>query len=267
MELQLQKWFTAIHNRRSRRTFISKKIEVEKIKVLKEVIEIINISNNEVRLVLVEKSPDELLIGTIGPYGKITAAPTYVAVVGDLNGYHCYERAGYSGQGIVLEANNHGISSCWIAGYFNNELAAKELEVKKSETVIAIIPLGYARKNYSLTEKMMNQVGDYHKRKPIRKIVSGLPMEKWPNWIATSIQAASLAPSAYNRQPFQYIIGTDHSITIATEKADQETNIPIEIDLGIVMLHIELAARHHLINWEWDFIENEELTIFREITS
>lgn len=267
MDLDFEKWFTAMQNRRSRRTFISKQLEPNTLQIVKEVIEELNKIHNEVRLVLVEEAPDELLIGTVGPYGRITGALAYVAVVCDDNSDYTYERGGYIGQGIVLEASSNGLSSCWIAGYFNNQLATRKLAVKENETVMAIIPIGYARKNYSLTEKMMNQAGDYHKRKPIRKIVSGLPMEEWPNWIESSIHAASLAPSAYNRQPFQFIIDADHSITIVIDKPDQETKVRKEIDLGIVMLHIELTAKHHHIKGEWEIKESERQIIFKEMTS
>lgn len=156
MDLDFEKWFTAMQNRRSRRTFISKQLEPTTLEIVKQVIEELNKLHSEVRLVLVEEAPDELLIGTVGPYGRITGALAYVAVVCDHSSDYSYERGGYIGQAIVLEASSNGLSSCWIGGYFNSELATKKLSVQEKEAVMAIIPIGYARKNYSLTEKMMN---------------------------------------------------------------------------------------------------------------
>ncbi|MFN7250090.1 MAG: nitroreductase family protein [Anaerobacillus sp.] len=265
MSLRFENWFKAIKLRRSRRTYVSKQIELEVSSSLQNVISELNERYEEVRLVYIEKSPEEVFVGAVGPYGKITGAVAYFALVLNEDSNFSFEKAGFIGQAIVLEAATHGLSTCWVGGHFNKGIACKQVNLDNNEKVVAVIPVGYARKNLSLTEKMMNQVGDYHKRKSVTEIVDGLPEEQWPEWLRSVISAASLSPSAYNRQSVQFIIGEDESITIKIANPNEETNVPKGIDRGIAMLHIEVATKHHNINGNWQFNHEDNVVIFRKL--
>lgn len=263
LSLQFDKWFKAIPLRRSRRTYIFKTIEAEVFHSLNDVIAELNQTYKGVRLLLVERSPDPIFVGAVGPYGKITGAPSFIALVVNEQVDFRYEKGGYIAQGLVLETVDYGLSTCWVGGYFNKEVAEQLIKVNDHERIIAILPFGYARKNYSLTEKMMNQVGDYHKSKSIKETVDGLPMEKWPKWIEKAIYSANLAPSAYNRQSLRYVIEEDHSITIRLDKPEEETNVPKGIDRGIAMLHIELAVNQQGKKGIWEYSENLNTVTFK----
>lgn len=263
VSLCFENWFKAIQIRRSRRTYTSKLIETESVTTLKDTIRNLNQLYEGVRLVFIEKSPDPVFIGAVGPYGKITGAPAYFAVIMKNENDFTYEKAGFIGQGIVLEAAMHGLSTCWVGGYFNREIAAGEVGISIEETVVAVIPVGYARKNLSLTEKMMNQVGDYHKRKSIDEIVGGLPKKQWADWLESVIRSASLSPSAYNRQSVSFFIGENKSITLMIANPDEETNVPKGMDRGIAMLHIEVATKHHQIKGQWIYEQEANLVTFQ----
>jgi nitroreductase len=267
VSLRFEKWFKTIQLRRSRRTYVAKQIEPEIIKSLNSVTSELNELYEEVKVVFIEKSPDAVFVGAVGPYGKITSAPAYFAVVINNDTNFNYEKAGFLGQAVVLEAALHGLSTCWVGGYFKKEVAGQEVGISDSERVVAVIPIGHARKNLSLTEKMMHQVGDYHKRKNVEDIVEGLPKKQWPKWVDSVIRAATLSPSAYNRQSIQFIIGEDHSITVKIANPDEETNVPKGIDRGIAMLHIDVAAKYHNINGQWRFDPESDLVIFQKIDS
>lgn len=256
MVLRFETWFKAIHIRRSRRTYIVKQIEMEIKHSLENLITQLNEQYEGVRLVFVEKAPDPLFVGSVGPYGKITGAPAYFALVKTKTSPFLYEKAGFIGQAIVLEAVRNGLSTCWVGGYFNREVAAQNIKTNENEEVLAIIPVGYARKNLSLTEKMMYKNDDYHKRKSIEDIVFGLPMEKWPKWVKEVITAASLSPSAYNRQAITFDISeTGDTVALHIHNPTEETNVPKELDRGIVMLHMEVALKHLEISGQWNFDE------------
>lgn len=263
MNMPIERWYKAIQTRRSRRTFIAKAIEETSIEALKDHITQLNLLYDGVRLKLVEHSPNELFVGAVGPYGKITGAPAYIAVVTDEKQKHRFQLGGILGEAIVLEATALGLSTCWIGGFFQHERASLEVAVQKGENVIAILPLGHARKNFSLTEKMMHQSKNFHKRKSLNDLVEGLSIEQWPPWMERAIHVAILAPSAYNRQPLRYYIDDDHSITISVEDSTVETNVPKEIDCGIAMLHIELAARFHNIDGDWEYMDYPKLVEFK----
>ncbi len=264
LTLPFENWFKVMESRRSRRTFISKPIEDEVIKSLNDVIKQLNKLHKDVSLKLIEYSPEEILNGIVGPYGKITGAPAYIAVVVQNFEPFLIERGGYIGQAMALEATVQGLATCWVGGLFNEVVITKQVRLQEDEKVISVLPIGYARKNYSLTEKMMSQVGDYHKRKTIEELVEGLPEKRWPTWIKTTLHAARFAPSAYNRQPVRFFIGEDHSITVMLVNPKEETNVPKEIDRGIAMLHIDLALKHHNIDGEWHYCENKSEVIFKE---
>ncbi len=265
MVIHFEEWFKAIENRRSRRTYVSKSIEPKIIESMQNVLVELNQRFDEVSIVFLEKSPDPIFSGAVGPYGKITGAPAYLAIVCDSITNFTYEKAGFIGQAAVLEAAKHGISSCWIAGYFDKKVAGQQVGISETEKIVAIIPIGYARKNLSLTEKMMSQVGDYQKRKSITEIAEGLPRENWPNWLEVVMNVANLSPTAYNRQSIRFIVGDDYSITLKIENPHEETNVPKGIDRGIAMLHIEVARMQAHIDGEWKFYQDANLIAFKRL--
>ncbi len=265
MVLRFENWFKAIQIRRSRRTYVTKQIEQDSIQVLTNIMDELNKDYEGVRVVLVEKSPDAVFVGAIGPYGKITGAPAYLALVMNEEEDFNYEKAGFIGQACVLESTMHGLSSCWVGGYFNREVAAEEVGISDDERVVAVIPIGYARKNLSLTEKMMNQVGDYHKRKSVDEISEGLTQEQWPEWVSSVIRAASLSPSAYNRQAIHFVVGEDgKTIALKITNPSEETNVPKGIDRGIAMLHTEVATKHFHIEGNWKYDREANVIVFQE---
>lgn len=255
--LHNEKWYQAIQTRRSRRTFITKPIETEILQSLKEVIMELNKTFLGARLLLMDEEPGQVFDGAVGPYGKITGAQAYIIVVVNENEKFHYEKGGYIGQAIVLEAVSHGISTCWVGGYFNHNIVEQVTILSKNEKAISVIPIGYARKNLSFSEKMLNQAGDFQKRKTIEKNqFEGLPIKKWPMWFKNIISATMLAPTAYNRQSLRYVIGEDFSITIKLEEPSIDTNVPKQIDRGIAMLHIDVATSFHNYKGKWEFLES-----------
>ncbi|MFY9814814.1 MAG: nitroreductase family protein [Dehalococcoidales bacterium] len=60
-------------------------------------------------------------------------------------------------------------------------------------------------------------------------------------WAKESIEAARLAPSAVNRQPWGFNIESD-GITVFVRTSNPEFNVSKRLDCGIAMLHVEVAA-------------------------
>ena len=95
----------------------------------------------------------------------------------------------------------------------------------------------------------MTGFGRMHKRKPLRDLMTGTPKY---DWIKTALEAARLAPSAVNRQPWRFILG-DSSISVSLDKNRDTYKIARRLDCGIAMLHLELGARHAGIVGGWTF--------------
>jgi nitroreductase len=108
------------------------------------------------------------------------------------------------GQGIILEATALNLSTCWVGVSFKLEVVTSFIIIKEDERVFAVTPIGYVMEKWSLEEKVMTGFGLTHKRKSLAELVNGMEELKWPVWVKTALEAARLAPSAVNRQPWRF---------------------------------------------------------------
>jgi hypothetical protein len=93
-------------------------------------------------------------------------------------------------------------------------------------------------------------------------MVTGLESEKQPHWVKSALDAARLAPSAVNRQPWRFYIEPD-SITVSMDNPSFNLGISKRLDCGIAMLHIEVAALDNMVKGEWQFLENPNVARYR----
>lgn len=213
------------------------------------------------RAALVNRSPERVFRGAIGSYGKIKGASAFIAFIGDMKDPNVQEKVGYTGEGIVLEASSCGLGTCWVGGFFRPDTAASLTDMRENEKVLAVTPLGYAEKKVSLEEKIMTGFGRTHKRTPLGALVSGLKADIWPEWVTKALEAARLAPSAVNRQPWRFYI-SGNGITVAVDNLNDSYSISKRLDCGIAMLHIEAALRCYGVQGEWEFLARPEVARF-----
>lgn len=251
MDIPFSRWYPAIEKRRSRRQFdAGHPIEAEKLSALKTVCDQF-MPFPGARSVLITNPVDDVFKGIIGSYGKVKDAPGYIAFIGNMDDPFVQEAVGYTGEGVILEATAMGLNTCWVGGFFNRDDVATRIDIKSSEKILAITPLGYARKSESIEEKLMTGFGHTHRRKSSSKLLSGMTLGNAPDWIKVSIQAARLAPSAINRQPWGFHLG-DSDITVFVRTSDPELTISKRLDCGIAMMHIELGAMSCGIKGTWE---------------
>lgn len=203
----------------------------------------------EARSVLIEKKGNDVFRGFIGSYGKIENSPGYIAFIGNLESPRVQEAVGYTGEGIILEATSLGLGTCWVGGYFHPKAVSSEIAIERNERVLAVSPFGIPLQAYSFQEKLMTGFGYMHKRKGLDKLVTGTPDQAW---MEPALEAARLAPSAVNRQPWRFVCG-DNTITVELDKSRDTYNISRRLDCGIAMLHLELGARNAGIRGSWTF--------------
>jgi len=208
------------------------------------------------------KSPEPLYKGIIGPYGKIKGAPGFIAFIGNMDGPNVQEHTGYTGEGIILEAEALHVATCWVGGFYRKEVVASLIDMKQNEEVLGITPIGYVVKRQATTERLITGFGLTHRRKSLSTIVTGLKEVDWPVWIKAALDAARLAPSAVNRQPWKFNVEPDN-IIITVNKPGMEFNISRRLDCGIAMLHIEISALSHGIHGSWEFLEAPRVARFR----
>lgn len=247
------RWYKVIESRRSRRRFESKPL---KPKVLNQISSCCKKFQPfpDARAVLVTKSPDRVFKGAIGSYGKIKGATAFVAFIGNMESRSVHEHVGYNGEGIVLEAEAMGLNTCWVGGLFKPEVVESLITIGKDERVLAVAPIGFAPKRLSFEEKVLAGFGLTYRRKPLSKLVIGLKQSEWPEWIKLGLEAARLAPSRVNRQPWRFHVEKE-SIVVAADSDSMkiEAGTSERLCCGIAMLHIELAALHCGISGSWSY--------------
>jgi nitroreductase len=260
MEIPFFRWYAEITKRRSRRLFVPKLVDPELIKRLNTACEEFRPSK-EVRAILVTHSADSIFKGAISHYGKIKGATAFIAFVGNKDDPNIHERVGYLGEGIILEATALSLGTCWVGGFFRPEMAASLAGIRENERVFAVTPVGYVFEKWSLEEKIMTGFGRTHRRKFLSELVTGLEEQAWPMWVKIALEAARLAPSAVNRQPWRFHI-EPNCITISVDNLNDTFNIPKRLDCGIAMLHIEVASLYCGVKGAWKFLEPPNVARF-----
>ena len=97
MDLPVEKWYKAIGKRRSCRRYFPQYLSQELVYHLWHVITKLNETRRSARIELLTESPDPVLKGIIGPFGKIRGARAYAAFIGATEDEHVAEETGYLG--------------------------------------------------------------------------------------------------------------------------------------------------------------------------
>jgi len=263
MEIPFSRWHAAIPLRRSRRRYDSVPLGPALLKQLQTVCRDFR-PYPEARAEMVSASPDSILRGIAGSYGKVKGAPALIAFIGGINDAHINEKIGYTGEGIVLEATAMGLGTCWVGGstFFRRDVAGSAVDAAEKERVFAVTPVGHSAKGLSLEERAQTGFGMLHRRKPLAEMVSGLKEKEWPDWVKAALEAARLAPSAVNRQPWRFDVKPD-SITVSVDSTMMDFGVSKRIDCGIAMLHIEVAALDCGVIGEWELLEAPQVAKFK----
>ncbi|MFC1959021.1 nitroreductase family protein [Chloroflexota bacterium] len=263
MNITTSRWYRVIEKRRSRRRFEKKPLKANHLDHLKSICNDFRPFDNA-RALLVTESPDKVFKGAIGPYGKIRGASAFIAFIGNIKSPWVQEQVGYTGEGIVLEAEALNLNTCWVGGFFRPKVVKSLISIGEDEIVIAVTPVGYATKRLSFEEKLMTGFGLTHRRKALSDLVIGLKDSEWPQWIRKALEAARIAPSAVNRQPWRFHVEQE-SITIATNSNSlkREPTMSKRLCCGTAMLHIETAAQNYGIKGNWKFLDPPLVAQFR----
>jgi len=215
----------------------------------------------EVRIELITESIDAVLTGITNSYGIIRGASACLVFIGDMNDPHVQEKVGYTGEGIILEATANGLNTCWVSGSFDRKAASSIIGIAKNEKVLTVSPIGHSPQEPSLTEKSMMSLFRPHKRRPLSALASGLEESQRPAWMKAELDAARLAPSAMNRQPWRFELDRN-SITVSVDTPKLSLSIDKRLHCGIAMMHIEVAALNCEVEGKWQLLESPQVARF-----
>lgn len=214
-----------IKSRHSVRGYLDKEIEIEKTKILSEMINKINKENNlHFQLILNDK---EVFDNYILHYGKLKNAKNYIALIGK-NSKNLDEICGYFGEQLVLKATELNLNTCWVAGTYNKKYL--KANIKSNEKLVCIIAIGYGETS-----------GKEHKSKTFNEVSKSIDV---PSWYKKGIEYALLAPTAINEQKFKFEYISGNKVKVKPGFGPMT-----KIDLGIVKYHFELGANMD-IDWQ-----------------
>ena len=94
------------------------------------------------------------------------------------------------------------------------------------------------------------------------QLVEGWQGWEGDDWIPLALEAARLAPSAVNRQPWRFH-PEPGSITVSVDTLKDSFHIAKRLDCGIAMLHLEVAVRHRGKDGRWEFLDAPRVARFR----
>jgi hypothetical protein len=255
-------WYPAINARRSRRNYDkSRSMRSEVRNRLHEVCGGFR-PYSSVRVEFIDEPPDDIFANALGFYGNIKGAPAVLAFIGNTSDPNVQEKMGYTGEAVVLEATSLGLGTCWVALTYNARAVKSLVRLEKEEKLICVSPVGYTAEQWSFEEKVFSGFGANHQRKPLLSMVSGLLEPSWPGWARSAVEAARLAPSAINRQPWGFRV-EERSITTYVKDRGPEFNVARRLDCGIAMLHLELGALSCGVSGKWELLKRPQVARFQ----
>ena len=194
---------------------------------------------------------DDLFTGILGSYGKIMGARALLCLIVPASDIEAGKmEAGYLGQQYVLRATALGLGSCWVGGTFNYKKLMAHLSLGPDEAVAAVIALGWPKEGPDAVGKVLHSLV---RRKELGGIASKALLAG-PCWLKEALRAVLAAPSAINLQPW-YFTGS----TAAVELRSSRNGTFTPMDLGIAMLHFEIAAEAQGCRGRWHCEKNVQI--------
>ncbi|MGD9394841.1 MAG: nitroreductase family protein [Candidatus Thorarchaeota archaeon] len=257
MEIPIDSWYDAIFLRHSHRVYSG---EVPKGEVTARIEKVCNEFRPfpGSRAVFVRDSGKDVFKGAVGEFlYKVKETPYYIAFIGDMNAPNVHAIMGYLGEGIILEATALGLNTCWVGGFYRRESVLKQIDLEDGERVLGITPIGYSKDEADRVGVSSKK----YRRKMLNKLIISEEVGN-NHWTKTALEAARIAPSAGNRQPWRFQINSD-SITVSANSKREGFGVSRKLDCGIAMLHLELGARIADAKGSWEFLDYPEVARYR----
>ncbi len=247
------RWYEGVFARNSRRAFYDKPIDPVKAGKLAETARIL--SEDSVRIELVLSGTSTIFKGIVGGYGKIEYAPAYVAFIGDTTDPHVQQKIGYYGECFILEATMLGLGTCWVSAMFNPAQVCEQFQLRPTEEVFAVSPIGLPPPGYRRTDRLLRALSGSKRRRGLDSLVQGVKVYELPDWIVGGLTAVQVAPSAVNSQPWVFEV-LPGCVKLKNRPKLIHKFVNPGIDWGIAMLHFELGALERRKPGTWKLLSD-----------
>jgi len=171
----------------------------------------------------------------IGTYGVISGTPAYAAIVYDPADLTSAMQAGMAGERFLLECVRRGLGTIWLGATYDRRAVERAVGHGPGAKVGAVIAVGHPAGRLRLVERIMRGAVRSASRLPVDGlVVAGTPGAA----VRRGIEAARLAPSAHNRQPWRFGVAADGSVDVYARSAEGFD----PLDCGIGLSHFLLAS-------------------------
>ncbi|MEO3946610.1 nitroreductase family protein [Gorillibacterium sp. CAU 1737] len=237
-----QELYASMDSRVSRRNFTAPPHQGQLAELRAYADELNAEAGGTIRFGIWEDGAEEVFGGLSNSYGMFKGVKAFMAFIGRMEGNPKQVKtlAGYYGEQLVLKANRMGLGTCWVAGTFDKAMAKRVAGVEEPEQLLCVCPVGETPESLSLREKLLKGFSTTRRRKPLEDIVRNADrFVEAPGWMRSALEAARIAPSALNAQPWRFHLQPEEqAIQVTVEgRASKEP-----VDLGIAMAHLEIAA-------------------------
>jgi nitroreductase len=247
-----------IRSRRSVRTYSDEAIDAERMRVLREACSELGTApfGEVARLGVVERPCRKGEAVRVSDYGLIKN-PRYFLVGTITDSPTAKEDYGYLMEHLVLKATEVGLGTCWM-GLFNRE-AFPDVRVGAGERFPAIVVTGVPTGRPRFGERVVRTMVRADRRLPWEELffegTHDRPLTREAaGRFAGPLDMLRLAPSAGNTQPWRVVRGrgTDafHLYMRNNKRMYYERGLH-NLDIGIAMSHLELAAREAGLEGGW----------------
>ena len=229
-----------IKKRKSVRSFSSEELSIDTLNKLKIYIsELVAPFGVQARVELVSSESDEKPV-KLGTYGVISGAKHYLVLLVK-DGQLSDMGAGYIFEQAILHCTELGLGTCWLGATFSQSNFEKQVILEEAETLNMISPVGHAREQKRLLERIMRVGAGSDNRKSFdslffnQNFAATLTEEDASDYI-TPLEMVRLAPSASNKQPWR-VVKDENYLHFYHKPNRFSLN-----DIGIALCHFELAC-------------------------
>lgn len=252
-----------LKSRTSTRDFKEEKIQditLEKLnKAMLKSVE--NHGKDDIKFILIENGEDvyQKLQGLAGYQGVMIDAPSYIALNTLNEEPATYVKAAYSMEELITTLNELKLGNCWITvADVDDETKKSALGYDKGDVSI-LLAIGYpvdgSVREHRYDDRLANS--DLVFIDNLNTPASDEDLEQ--RGLNVIFDYAKYAPSAYNSQPWRFLV-EDDNLSIYIKDFKGNVNL---IDAGIIMYYVDELGKSISSNSNWDikpFIDGSEYT-------
>lgn len=178
-------------------------------------------------------------------------------------------KLGFIGECAILQSEIIGVRTCWMGHYKAKEVqdivygTTKPLD---DSILFCIILLGYVPEKTGFLDRF-SQKRMSKKNKTIESFLHKESLTEFPEYIRTSLELASRAPSAMNSQKWYYLVErTDDGYFIELSKPKGYQHFKwsyYDIDVGTAAAHIWLGLKASRVSNVVNIIDREGDAVWR----